>query len=264
MKSYLRCGTCTAVLGVILVSACPANADLVHWYKFDDTGSSNYTAVDSAGSVNATLADTSVTRGYQATDGALWTAGKIGGALEFKRANNNGVGVADDLLGSSYTVAAWIKGSSLDSGDENLIFEQYNGNPGRFLFEVRGGKLGVFEGSGSGATVGSTLATDTWYHVAVTNSNKAVTVYLNGNVDSTVTFSNDAATGGASNDVGGLFDNSRYYSGFDGLIDDLRIYNTALTQTEILALPGVPEPSACILLSTGVCALAAYAWRKRK
>ena len=99
MKSYLRFGTCAAVVGAILVSACPANADLVHWYKFDDVGSSNYTAVGFryTGRRYRYPCQYKFYRGYQDTTpaAALWnTGGKIGGCLQFIAAHNDGVGTA--------------------------------------------------------------------------------------------------------------------------------------------------------------------------
>jgi hypothetical protein len=273
-SSFSRCVALAVAVAMVAVSTGAANADLVHWYKLDDTGSSNYAAVDSAGSVNGNLASTSIHRGYQETapPAALWNAGgRIGGALQFIAANNDGVSMPDYLLGSSYTIAAWIKGSSFSTtGDaENIIFSDYNpAAAGRMLFEVRNGELCVFEGGAGGGGAksgGGALQTDTWYHVAVTNNNKAVTLYLNGNAVSTSTFGYSAL--GGSNDLGALlpYDGATSYTnGFDGLIDDVRFYNTALSQSEVQTLANTPEPSTCILLLCGMVSVAAYAWRKRK
>lgn len=42
---------------------------------------------------------------------------------------------------------------------------------------------------------------------------------------------------------------------FNGWLDDIRIYDGALTQAEVLALPGVPEPASFVLLGAGGLAL---------
>ena len=49
-----------------------------------------------------------------------------------------------------------------------------------------------------------------------------------------------------------------------GMIDDVRIYNTALSAGDVQALASVPEPSVTVLLISGLLGLLAYAWRKRR
>ncbi len=48
---------------------------------------------------------------------------------------------------------------------------------------------------------------------------------------------------------------------FIGLIDEVRLSNTVLSEGELLA---VPEPSSLVLLGLGGLSLAAYAWRRRR
>ena len=56
-----------------------------------------------------------------------------------------------------------------------------------------------------------------------------------------------------------------YY--FTGALDEYAVYNRALSGSDIAnhaSLAGVPEPTSCVLLITGLLGLLAYAWRKRK
>lgn len=53
--------------------------------------------------------------------------------------------------------------------------------------------------------------------------------------------------------------------GFDGSIDEVAMYNYALSASQVAAhYAAVPEPSTILLLSSGIICLLAYAWRKRK
>jgi len=79
-------------------------------------------------------------------------------------------------------------------------------------------------------------------------------------VDETVTWALNVSDGfliGKHHDAG-IF--------FDGTIDDVALYNKALTYNQIKDnfASAIPEPSGVILLVTGVFGLLAYAWRKRK
>jgi len=78
----------------------------------------------------------------------------------------------------------------------------------------------------------TTLQPQTWYHVAITynDSNYAVKMYLNGNLESTSTANASYRTGYVS--TLGTYNNAsiRFWKGY---ISNLRIYGTALTQAQI-------------------------------
>ena len=79
----------------------------------------------------------------------------------------------------------------------------------------------------------TTLQPQTWYHVALTydDSNYSVKMYLNGNLESTSTADASYRTGYVS--TLGTYANAsiRFWKGY---ISNLRVYNTALTQAQIL------------------------------
>ena len=53
--------------------------------------------------------------------------------------------------------------------------------------------------------------------------------------------------------------------GFNGAIDGMAVFTTALTSDQIGQLAtSIPEPSMLGLLITGLTGLLAYAWRKRR
>ena len=50
-----------------------------------------------------------------------------------------------------------------------------------------------------------------------------------------------------------------------GKMEDLRVYNTVLSTSDIIAAASsVPEPTTVVLLTTGLLGLLAYAWRRRR
>lgn len=249
---YSRLGVLGTVIGLIVTSAGLASADLIRQWKLDET-STTTTAVDAMGQQNGTLTNFN----FDSTSG--WE----NGALRFDGISD-GVSVGSNTLGASYTITAWIKADSINASDQNVIFAQY-GYPypaGRFSFLVNSsGNLAAWEGS-VGTSSGSTaLSTGQWYFVALSNNNKSAIGYLNGEQEFTKTFQYDPQN--LSNAIGTLNTDLNDGGYFDGLIKDVRIYNTALSQAEIRGIM-VPEPSALILVACGLFGLSAYAWRKWK
>jgi hypothetical protein len=77
------------------------------------------------------------------------------------------------------------------------------------------------------------IADTGWHHVAVTKSNNVVLFYIDGVAHSVPAY-NSTFTFGTSAAIGARGDNSG--NGFYGSIDELAIYNRALTGTEIQAI----------------------------
>jgi len=91
---------------------------------------------------------------------------------------------------------------------------------------------------------GNKFKTDTWQHIVVTyKSSVYVRVYVDGTLEANNTVSipstltgHEAASFMIATDAGG------FGGRFKGLIDDVRLYNRALSDTEIKALYGTPQP----------------------
>lgn len=95
---------------------------------------------------------------------------------------------------------------------------------------------------------------NTWHHLAFTKYGTEAKLYIDGLLKS-IDIMDELITTNAVLRIGtiGL---DRLYQGFDGYIDDVRIYDNALSQQEVTEL--VPEPASIFVLGSGLI------WLRRK
>jgi parallel beta-helix repeat protein len=192
-----------------------------HW-KFDE--GEGTMAYDSAGTNNGTL-----------NGDPNWSTGRFDGTLSDGAVSFDGAGdyvsVAPivPLIGNTVTAQAWIRMSEL-AGMWSPILTQNIVNNGYYLY-VPFGKPSFYIAAGpSYVEVISTevINAGQWYCVAGTNDGSNLKLYIDGQLKDNV-----SSTGflGVNNiaKIGGGPDSSY----FNGLIDDVRIYDRALTAVEI-------------------------------
>ena len=249
------------VLGLVLTSI--AKADLASWWKLDE--GSGTTASDASGNGNnGTL-----------NGDPQWVAGKLGGALEFDGfsdganhttdpGNINWVSVDPfDVVGPGITLAAWIRPEGFDISDARIVTKQKtwsssdiwwmlstytDGTALRMRLKTDDG--GPDNGTTTMWSDAGYLEAGVWSHVAATYDGSEMRLYHNGveimSTNKTGTIQTDptaavAIGNGPLGDPGGL------RATFHGLIDDLRIYNSALSEQELLGVMqggGVSYPFA--------------------
>jgi hypothetical protein len=149
--------------------------------------------------------------------------------------------------GNSYTITAWIKTSSTQA---MAIVAKYNTANGgtheaqdrHFGINYRSGRIGVDNGW-VGSLNGSTrIADGTWHHVAFTQAQSGAgaagtwTLYVDGQTNGTSTQSPQADPATHQIFIGSGCPGSYYPNKWNGSIDDVRIYNNALSQDEINAI----------------------------
>jgi hypothetical protein len=150
--------------------------------------------------------------------------------------------VADDgfMLGRELTIAAWI---NLEQTGASAIFSDYDGTAAEYDLHVDSvGRL-VFLSTGAGvdhSTVSSSLITNgNWFHVAATWSGDTVTLFVDGaEVKSDDNFVNTPTPHQAPFTIGRRPDDGAV---FDGMIDDLRVWDRALTVGEISEFMNQPD-----------------------
>ncbi len=170
------------------------------------------------------------------------TGGKVGGALEF-----DGV---DDYIdfgsnvnlntANAVTIAAWIKLSG-PAEDQKIISNQDN-IVGGYKFGVYSNKI-EFEIRDSGNTAninryvegGMILQPDVWYHVmGIYSQGNYIRTYVNGNLDRELSTVGVLAPTSGTIKIGREPFLNAYF--FKGLIDELSIYNYALSDADIAAV----------------------------
>jgi Concanavalin A-like lectin/glucanases superfamily len=202
-------------------------------YSFNET--SGTTAADASGhGITGTL-----------TNGPTFTPGRNGNAITLDGVNdyvNLGNPAALQLTGSM-TISAWINSSSFPIDDAAIVSKRgVNGFQLDTTVDTGPRTIGFKLTNSSGATMvrygATTLLPNTWYYVTgVYNATaQTIDVYLNGVLDNgvlqgTVTSSQQNST---LNVTVGRRSGSTGFE-FSGRIDDMRIYNSALTQAQITA-----------------------------
>lgn len=181
---------------------------LVAWWALNEnTGT---TATDTSGKAKTATAANAV----------IWTNGVIGSAVFFNSNKFTFATISIDPTNS--TIAAWINPASTKSGYGNIINSISGGN-GPFWKNVN--RTIDYYGAGSQEAAAGLVASNTWTHIAISGNSLFVNgvsnfTYTGRFVFSAVAFGGDDLT-------------SEYLI---GAMDDLRIYNRALTGNEILQL----------------------------
>lgn len=226
-KVYLRTGSLSE------------NSSLVGWWKLDDA--SGLTAVDSSVSENdGTLENMA---------GDEWTGGTLGGALEFDGDNDYVDLPIRDVIKSltDCTITSWVNWTGLGN-DWQRIWD-FGSDEDENMYLCPNSAAGHLH---FGITLGSwmdedqTLAPDVlptgWHHVAVTidSANSTYTIYLDGQfaAENTSARYTPSDLGKTKNNMLGR---SQYSADpyFNGIIDDVRIYNRVLEPEEIAQLYNV-------------------------
>lgn len=167
---------------------------------------------------------------------AAWTAGKLGQALAFNGSAGGYVslGTFSDVRGTR-SVAMWLRPGSL-TGTRHLFVAGASADADHLQVSLVGGRplASARARYGSGQKRSSRLlSSDTWHHLVIVKSAGVIErVYVDG-ADVTTAASDYSGTGGSAA-IGGY---ARAGS-FVGLIDDVRVYDRALSAAEVQALHG--------------------------
>jgi hypothetical protein len=202
--------------------ATAANAGLVAAYGFDE--GSGTTVTDASGNGNTGT-----------ISGATWAAsGKYGKALQFNGTNAR-VNVPDAAslhLSGGMTLEAWVNPSTVNGNWRDVI---YKGNDNYYLeaTSTNASKpdAGLIAGGSYGDAYGSAaLPANSWSYLAETYDGSNVRLYINGTQVASTAHTGAISTSTNQLQIGG---DSIYGQYFAGLIDEVRVYNTALTATQI-------------------------------
>jgi hypothetical protein len=195
--------------------------NLMGWWKLEDENSG--TAVDYSG---------------WNRDGTLmgnpkWVDGYQGGAMEFDGQDDYvDTNYSENL--ASWTVCTWVTSPQAPAATSPTgpvhreMNYQINWNHGDPVF--RGGAAMCIGGTWYAASFGN-LSASTWYHLTATYDDTGLKAYVNGELITT-----NATPKGATDAESNTLKFARHAAAaqfFAGTVDDVRVYDRALTQDEI-------------------------------
>ena len=190
---------------------------------------------------------------HGAVNGAAWTTdSKTGKALLFSSAAQYVNAGTFDVTGSALTISAWVKANSFPEGTDPRIISKATSHEEQdhyFMLGVYGGKL-RFRLKTSGTTktlIASSggVSAGKWVHAVATYDGTAMRLYQDGVEVGSLAVSG-SITGNSAVPVWiGL--NPDGAGRFDGIIDQVRIYNRALSLAEISSLDqGTPAVAVSV------------------
>ena len=232
----------SALLLSFMIEPVKGESGLVGYWKFDE-GSGN-TACDSSGNSNT----------GNLNNGPVWVEGRVGKALSFDGVDDY-VRIEDssslDMVGQ-LTVEAWVCPTTYIDGSHIVSRCNYGGPYASHIYV-----LGIY-GNGkvhysvnplpNAATSVATIPLYSWTHLAMTYDGSHVCLYINGTHDSDYSQTGPINTTSLWLSIGCKPSGPNAY--FNGKIDDVKIYNRALSQEEIVTDMIEYEESSIIIGTT--------------
>ena len=162
---------------------------------------------------------------------------EMGGVLHFDtRGNSNSeMRIANALIsGNDFSVSLWVNNSSEQNTSASTIILQQSGDGRSLLFRNNGQYITYI--SGSNVTLGTSTGSDVWEHLVLVKSGDStpytITLYINGEKAGEQTLSAGGVEA-VTDMIIGAHKNTSDTGQFVGDIDELRLYNSALTENEI-------------------------------
>jgi hypothetical protein len=232
------------ISNLLLFSQAPTNG-LVAYYPFNGNANDESPSHLNNGTVNgATLI----------TD----RKGISNCAYNFDGSSSISAIVGSELSTTENTVSVWMAISGSGNSNPRIVGVGPSNTPGQNYALILDGtgnprRLEYYSGQGGGINLFSTGTLSNgieWKHITVTFKNNVAKFYINGVFDSQSTGTNGLAT--FSNSILQIGRSISGTDGFNGKLDDIRIYNRALSDTEVQALYLTEAPP--IDITTGLVA----------
>jgi hypothetical protein len=231
---------CTFLMCPSLAAAQPTG--LVAAYGFNET--SGTTVTDASGNNNTGTLGNGVTRSTQ---------GKFGSALVFNGASFVTIPPAASLnLTTGMTLQAWVYPTATPTNWSTVLLKE---QPGALVYGLYAGSptnrpsiycnISTSSSGEQGFAGPSALPLNTWSHLAGTYDGATLRLYVNGAVVASQAFTGSIVTSTGAVRIGG---NSVWGEYFQGRLDEVRLYNRALSQAELqtdmnTAVGGTPPPT---------------------
>ena len=228
-----------ATLTVTVPVCTPAPSGLVSWWQAEGNGN------DIIGTNNATV-----------PAGVTYAIGEVGQAFNFNGTTTLTVADAPSLdPTNALTIEYWVYvrgkmngiwSQSVFTKDGATSSRQYMLNVGDSSTTLGAGDFRAHIGVPSGLKILDSLAviqSNTWYHVAETYDGAALKLYVNGSLDSQMAVTGPIITTTQPVRIGGDAPAGPYY--FNGMVDEISLYNRALSSNEIAAIYNAGTSGKC-------------------
>lgn len=217
--------------------------ELVAAYSFDEAAGSTVNDLSDKGN-NGTLGTAVRT-----------PAGKFGSALSFNGFNAK-VTIPDAAslrLSGAMTLEAWVNPSAIDTTWRDVI---QKGDDNYFLLATTSSGPpaagGTFGGVNAYSLGPSNLPLNTWTHLAATYDGATLRLFVNGSQASSSPRTGNIALSASPLEIGG---DSVFGQFFQGMIDEVRIFNVARTPTQIQSDMDTPISQSVPLVALSSVAL---------
>ncbi len=209
-----------------------APSELVGWWAMDDAAGSSV-AVDRAGGNNGIVNGATL-----GVTGNVATAADFDGVDDYIEVPDNpALNIADAI-----TIDAWVKVDSLPGGRLEIAEKASFGAGNGYSFSIfPTGEVWFYPVNSQIAWASNTqLSLNTWHHIAVTfEANNAMKLYIDGQIDKSVYAPSWFPPMEPSTEP------LRIGRFFDGKIDELEIFNRALSPFEIWAIHNAGTAGKC-------------------
>jgi hypothetical protein len=235
-----------SMLSLLMLSqlAWPASrtSSLLAGYRFEESAAA--TATDMSGNARTGTAT-----------GTTIVTGKLGKGRSFNGTSDK-IAIADNAvlrLTTAFTIAAWVKPGALPAASSLMVLVEKDDTSGNANYSLTIDNAGNcasgpswsiwFQNAAAAAFTNcfpTTITVGTWYHVVGTWDNTNLKLYTNGVLQSTVNQAGKVPTTGTGvlmigNEAGNAF-------WYNGALDEVRVYNRALTASEVRSLMLGYEP----------------------
>jgi len=199
---------------------------LVLWLKFNE-GSGNIAY------------DSSFYNNHGTIYGATWTDGKFGKALSFDGVDD-WVKVADSesLNPKRITITAWVKRDTTGVSHSIVGKFRFASNTSYYLIIRAMDTVEFIIGDGANryALNGNTIIDTNWHFIAATYDGACMKIWIDGELDNSLSVTTNIASNTQPVTIGTWNPTAADPAHFNGTIDEVRIYNRALSENEIKML----------------------------
>ena len=179
-----------------------------------------------------------------------YTTGKFGKAAVFNGSSSY-IALSNNPINgqSNISISFWIKPDNVSSDQYVITF--INSDGGWHGFGIRissSAKIQVVRANSGTVTTSensaATLSTGSWKHIVVTSSQSEVKIYIDGGLDSTHSISGFTTNNTGEYNIGALKNAGSYSQFYDGVLDQVRIFDKKLSSGEVNSLYNETATSA--------------------